>query len=197
MGTVNAPRQRLSNSVVQLTEHNDDASPGGAALVAVDDVHALHDALERTGAVQALAGVDDVANGPTLVTCPPDQAFATFTGRIDIWWPPEGDAPGPIVDVRIEPRVGGWGTVLTWDPGRRYRQSFTLAQDPAHPSELDVTFTPTARDDRALRARWLDGGKPRPTHGLSRLAVHPRPVRRARRRWGSERGELNMQLVVA
>ena len=58
-----------------------------------------------------------------------------------------------ILDVRIEPRVGGavvhqlasgglyqWGTVLTWDPGRHYRQSFTMAQDPAHPSELDVRF---------------------------------------------------------
>ena len=179
----------LGAAVLQLTEHNDDASPGGAALITVDDVLALHDALQRTGAVQALAGVEEAAGGPILVvvdpfrnrlvfqqdavvgdrpaagpithdvrvTCPPDEAFARFTGRIDSWWPPEGYAPGPILEVRIEPRVGGavvhelasgevyqWGTVLTWDPGRRYRQSFTLAQDPAHPSELDVTFEPGA-----------------------------------------------------
>jgi len=178
----------LGAAVLQLTEHNDDASPGGAALITVDDVPALHDALERTGAVQALAGVEDTPGGPILVVvdpfrnrlvfqqdvvvgdrpaagpithelrvdCTAEDAFATFTERINHWWP-EGYAPGPLRDVRIAPHVGGavvhelasgevyrWGTVLTWDPGRRYRQSFTLAQDPAHPSELDVTFEPGA-----------------------------------------------------
>jgi hypothetical protein len=200
----------LGAAVVQLTEHNDDASPGGAALIAVDDVVALRDALDRTGAVQALAGVEYSAGGPILVvvdpfrnrlvfhshaitgdrpaagpithdlrvSCSPTQAFDTFTGRIDVWWPPEGYAPGPIRDVRIEPRVGGavvqelssgelyqWGTVLTWEPGRRYRQSFTMAQDPAHPSELDVRFVAEAGGTavRFAHGGWTAGNLDRRT----------------------------------
>ncbi len=200
----------LGAAVLQLTEHNDDASPGGAALIRVADVVALHDALERRGAVQALAGVEHSAAGPILVvvdpfrnrlvfhadaaigdrpaagpithelrvSCPPDEAFATFTGRIDRWWPPEGYAPGPIRDVRIEPRVGGavvhelhsgelyrWGTVLTWEPGRRYRQTFSLAQDPEHPSELDVSFAAEAGGTvvRFAHGGWTAGNLDRRT----------------------------------
>lgn len=55
--------------------------------------------------------------------------------------------------MTIEPRVGGrvyaahtdlgeldWGKVTVWEPGRRLVHSFTLAQDPEHPSEVDVSF---------------------------------------------------------
>jgi uncharacterized protein YndB with AHSA1/START domain len=57
--------------------------------------------------------------------------------------------------VTIEPRVGGrvfathrdvgvhdWGEVTTWEPGRRLVHTFTLAQDPLHPSEVEVEFVP-------------------------------------------------------
>ena len=59
---------------------------------------------------------------------------------------PRVTRPGPIVDVRIEPRVGGassteltsgelyqWGTVLTWEPGRRYRQKLHHGPGPGAP----------------------------------------------------------------
>lgn len=171
---------------LQLTEHNDDTSPGGAALIWVRDVTARHAELERTGVVQALSAVEQSPTGPVLVVvdpfrnrlvfheggvvgdtsvagpirhdvtvrCDPHDAFAIFTGQIGTWWPPDGYSPGPLRDVRIEPGVGGavimeladgsryqWGTVVTWEPGRRYRQTFTLAQDADHPSELDLIFT--------------------------------------------------------
>jgi hypothetical protein len=57
--------------------------------------------------------------------------------------------------VTIEPRVGGrvyathgdigeddWGEVTVWEPGRRLAHTFTLAQDPQHPSEVAVEFEP-------------------------------------------------------
>jgi hypothetical protein len=55
--------------------------------------------------------------------------------------------------VTIEPRAGGrvyathsdmgkhdWGGVVVWEPGRRLVHTFTLAQDPRHPSEVAVEF---------------------------------------------------------
>ena len=68
----------LGDAVLQLTEHNDDASPGGAALFAVDDVDALHDALETAGVVQALAGVEHSASGPMLVVVDPFRNRLVF-----------------------------------------------------------------------------------------------------------------------
>jgi hypothetical protein len=47
------------------------------------------------------------------------------------------------------------GTVTDWQPGRRYAQTFTLAQDPDHPSSLAVTFSP--HDDGTL-VRFEHGG---------------------------------------
>jgi Activator of Hsp90 ATPase homolog 1-like protein len=59
--------------------------------------------------------------------------------------------------VTIEPGVGGrvfathsdigeheWGRVREWERGRRLSHTFTLAQDPAHPSEVSVEFEPVA-----------------------------------------------------
>ncbi|HET8970202.1 MAG TPA: glyoxalase superfamily protein, partial [Candidatus Nanopelagicales bacterium] len=76
------------------------------------------------------------------VACRPDQAFEVFTRRFGEWWPVDAYSPGPLSDIRVEPRVGGdvtmllegggayaLGEVLVWEPGRRYSQSFTLAQD--------------------------------------------------------------------
>jgi hypothetical protein len=34
--------------------------------------------------------------------------------------------------------------VTRWEPGRRLEHTFTLAQDPAHPTEVAVSFAPGA-----------------------------------------------------
>ena len=47
--------------------------------------------------------------------------------------------------------------VLVWEPGRHYAQSFTLAQDPAYPSRLDVTFE-EAKHVGGTRVRFAHGG---------------------------------------
>lgn len=86
--------------------------------------------------------------------CDPERGFATYTGRISEWWDPRYTANADTLQgVTIEPRVGGriyathsdlgeheWGEVTVWEPGRRLVHSFTLAQDPRHPSEVAVEF---------------------------------------------------------
>ena len=104
------------------------------------------------------------------VPCPPAQAYEVFTARFGEWWPHEAYAPGPLVGVRVEPRVGApvtmsladggayvLGEVLVWDPPHHYAQSFTLAQDPAYPSRLDVRFE-SAPHVGGTRVRFTHGG---------------------------------------
>jgi uncharacterized protein YndB with AHSA1/START domain len=86
--------------------------------------------------------------------CTADHAFATYTGRIGKWWDPRYSANAETMRaVTIESSVGGrvyathsdigdhdWGEVTVWEPGRRLVHTFTLAQDPRHPSEVTVEF---------------------------------------------------------
>jgi catechol 2,3-dioxygenase-like lactoylglutathione lyase family enzyme len=104
------------------------------------------------------------------VACSPDQAFEVFTARFGEWWPHDAYSPGPVRGIRVEPRVGGdvamlleagdaypLGEVLVWEPGHHYAQSFTLAQDPAYPSRLDVTFE-VGKHLGGTRVRFAHGG---------------------------------------
>lgn len=89
--------------------------------------------------------------------CGATQAFETYSGRIAEWWDPRYTAnPETLQAVTIEPRVGGrvyathsdlrehdWGEVTVWERGRRIVHTFTLAQDPQHPSEVAVEFEAT------------------------------------------------------
>jgi predicted enzyme related to lactoylglutathione lyase len=90
----------------------------------------------------------------------PDAAFDRFTSFS--WWRDYGLQPGgrPVIengDVIFRNPDGDLsiGTVTDWQPGRRYAQTFTLAQDPDHPSSLAVTFSP--HDDGTL-VRFEHGG---------------------------------------
>lgn len=88
-----------------------------------------------------------------------EDACAAFTEKIDEWWHP-AYAPDGLERVAIDPEVGGrawmhladgtaypWGTVTVREP-RHYAQTFTLAQDPEHPSTLDVRFESTPAHGR-------------------------------------------------
>jgi Activator of Hsp90 ATPase homolog 1-like protein len=101
--------------------------------------------------------------------CDDEHAFATYTGRIGEWWDPRYTASAETFqDVRIEPRVGGrvfathidmgehdWGRVTVWEPGRRLVHTFSLAQDPQHPSEVAVEFV---RVSTGCAVRFAHGG---------------------------------------
>jgi len=100
----------------------------------------------------------------------PARAFEIYAQRIGEWWPAQysRDAAG-FTGVTIEPFVGGrvyarfrdgsdddWGRVLTYEPGRRLRHTFTLAQPPETPSEIDVTFE--ARSEGGCTMHFAHGG---------------------------------------
>jgi hypothetical protein len=90
------------------------------------------------------------------LACTTEEAFDAYTGRIGEWWDARYTANAETFEtVTIEPRLGGrvfathtdighddWGHVAVWEPGRRLAHTFTLAQDPGHPSEVAVEFVP-------------------------------------------------------
>lgn len=159
----------------------DYASPGirdetwGRVLVVVDPFH------NRLVFHQPVAeGVEPrptEAAGPIEHTyeleCERATAFDAFTRRIDEWWGPSY-APDGLRRVEITPEVGGaavmhlddgrvyrWGVVTSWEPTSHYAQEFTLAQDPEHPSTLEVWFehTPTqGRRHPGCRVRFVHSG---------------------------------------
>ena len=104
------------------------------------------------------------------LSCRAEDAFETYVGRIGEWWDPRYTANAETLEtVTIEPRVGGrvyathsdigedeWGAVTVWEPGRRLVLTFTLAQDPAHPSEVAAEFVPD--DATTCTLRFAHGG---------------------------------------
>jgi catechol 2,3-dioxygenase-like lactoylglutathione lyase family enzyme len=186
-------------AVLHLSEHHGDASPGGAALVPVGDIDALHAALHRHDYGYANPGVSDEEWGRVMVVidpfhnrivfhqpvpddveprpseaaapieldyeleCSVEGAFDAFTARIDEWWHP-AYAPEGLRGVHLAGKVGGpvtmelddgttyqWGTVTAFDRPQHYGQTFTLAQDPEHPSTLEAWFAPCAGGGCAVR----------------------------------------------
>jgi uncharacterized protein YndB with AHSA1/START domain len=91
-----------------------------------------------------------------------EKAFRVFATEMDSWWPRSHHiGSSPMKRVVVEGRPGGaiytdqedgtpcpWGTVLTWDPPRRFvmawRVSSTWHYEPdlAKCSEVEVQFTP-------------------------------------------------------
>ena len=99
--------------------------------------------------------------GTITVGVPIEQAFATFTGAMDTWWPRTyhiGQAD--MAEAVLEPRPGGrwyergvdgsecdWGRVLAWEPPRRLVVTWQINgawqydPDPEHASEIEIRFT--------------------------------------------------------
>jgi uncharacterized protein YndB with AHSA1/START domain len=86
----------------------------------------------------------------------PEEAFAIFTERMASWWPLATHSlfEAEAGTCGIEPRVGGkiyetsrsgerteWGTILTWEPPRRFVTTWHPGQDPENPTEVEVRFT--------------------------------------------------------
>ena len=104
------------------------------------------------GRVPSVRVPDELQPIVTEVQVPvdPSAAFAAFT-ELD-WWRDYGrDDAAPVVirqgEVIFENRDGDLsiGTITAWQPEHRYAQTFTLAQDPDHPTTLDVAFRRTGR----------------------------------------------------
>jgi len=97
--------------------------------------------------------MDPITESRSL-TCTSAGAFTAFTVRVGEWWPPSySPDPDTLDTVVIEPMIGGrvfmrmvdgtehdFGEVTSWRPGDMYAQTWTMAQDPDHPSSLTVTL---------------------------------------------------------
>lgn len=87
------------------------------------------------------------------VEATPEHAFATWTDRCRIWWPPAHTVTGNAAAITFEPFPGGriveagadgaahaWGEVIAWDPPSRLRYWWHLFFDRAEATEVEVTF---------------------------------------------------------
>ena len=88
------------------------------------------------------------------VQCDPSFAFALWTERTALWWPPTHTASNEKgATIVFEPRVGGriyeraahgserdWGQVLAWEPPHRLVYTWHLMSDPADATEVEVRF---------------------------------------------------------
>ena len=94
------------------------------------------------------------------VRCSPDRAFEIFTASIGEWWPLatysvfEADA----ASVTMDPRSGGsimetsktgestpWGTITTWEPGRRLAFTWYPGLPLDEATNVEVRFAPSAQ----------------------------------------------------
>jgi uncharacterized protein YndB with AHSA1/START domain len=91
-----------------------------------------------------------------------ERAFDCFVNEMDRWWNPDHHVlPGSIVEMVVEPWLGGaiydrasdgrtaqWGTVVVFDRPNRFVFSWhvspqwTIEPDQGRASEVEVTFTP-------------------------------------------------------
>lgn len=90
------------------------------------------------------------------VDCSPEHAFATWTERIDQWWPKgHSVSHDPELKVVIEPRLGGriyertpageehdWGEVTRWEPPTAFSYLWHLAQDRSDATDVEIGFEP-------------------------------------------------------
>lgn len=97
-----------------------------------------------------------------VVKASADRAFRVFTDGIDTWWPRAHHiGKSPMTKAIIEGRTGGrcyseqedgtecdWGSILVWDPPRRFVLAWQVTPDwqyepdLARSSEVEVRFTP-------------------------------------------------------
>jgi predicted enzyme related to lactoylglutathione lyase len=101
----------------------------------------------------------------------PGEAFDLFTSFS--WWQDYGLADDGYVSIDAGEVVFhnpdgelSIGRVLIWEPGARYAQTFTLAQDADHPTTLTATFQaiPDGTRVRVEHGGWNAGNASRRAH---------------------------------
>jgi uncharacterized protein YndB with AHSA1/START domain len=119
---------------------------------------------------QASQQVIEPVRHEVVVPLSADAAFRLFTADFNSWWPGHHIGTADLETAIIEPRAGGrfyeldvdgsecdWGAVLVFDPPERLilrwqlNGEFKYDPDPAHGSEVEVTFTPQAAATTKVR----------------------------------------------
>jgi uncharacterized protein YndB with AHSA1/START domain len=94
------------------------------------------------------------------VELPPPETFQLFTSDMALWWPATHHlGPSPMIEIVIEPRVGGgwfevdqdgttWGSILAWEPPHKLvlawglQSDWKFSPDLSKSSEVEVRFVP-------------------------------------------------------
>jgi uncharacterized protein YndB with AHSA1/START domain len=98
------------------------------------------------------------------IRLPVQDAFALFTREINRWWPLQSHSCSLDREARIDldGRVGGevveraqgnsfrWGTILVWEPPRRFAMSWHPGLDAEEATRIELQFEPDG-DGCALR----------------------------------------------
>jgi Activator of Hsp90 ATPase homolog 1-like protein len=102
------------------------------------------------------AGVEAPVRKQLTVRLAQQEAFELFTAGLSRWWPlaTHSCSQANALRVVIEPRAGGsvleyardgstatWGTVLVWDPPRRFAMSWRPGSVPEQATRVDVSFS--------------------------------------------------------
>jgi len=111
--------------------------------------------------VVAMQSVEPVRRSIRVRTTP-ERAFRLFAQEMGAWWPKTHHiGNSPMKDIVVEGRAGGaiyteqedgtacpWGSVLAWEPPRRFLFAWQISPawqyepDLAKCSEVEVAFTP-------------------------------------------------------
>ena len=119
------------------------------------------------------------------------RAFEVFTAEFDSWWPRSHHiGSAPMTKAIIEGKVGGrcyseqtdgadcaWGTVLVWEPPRRFVLAWQIdaawhyEPDLAKSSEVEVRFTPESDGKTRVDLEHRHFGRHGPGGTVIRTAV--------------------------
>ena len=105
------------------------------------------------------------------VGCSVEHAFAVFTRRTSLWWPPTHSVSGePKLEVIIEPHVGGriyertpggeehdWGEVTVWEAPRSLSYLWHLGTDRSRATHVAIEFKadgPDATNVQIIHTGW-------------------------------------------
>ena len=103
------------------------------------------------------------------VACDADHAFATWTRRISLWWPPDHTVSGSPEAVVLEGLIGGriyertahgeehdWGVVTAWRPPVLVGYRWYLGGDADRATDVAIRFVPL--DAQATRVEIEQSG---------------------------------------
>lgn len=108
-----------------------------------------------------------------VVRCPVDHAFAVFTERVDLWWPPthrrlsgsrlvlEPGPEGRLCEQGPDGTTLEIGRIITWDPPASLSFAWRLGAPADAPTSVRIAFV-AQQDSTLVEVVHLEGPRPLP-----------------------------------